>query len=212
METHRGCTRAERAQAPAPPASPCAAPLHYRKGGYSVSRKSEWTNSGATNPAPFLKNERTNYAELAIVAHEKQWTLPVISWWTLDGCCYLIRQKAAMCGQHKHADVGIYFSTCATSMETNHHKPNPLAWYNRVKAQPNVHLCKTLKTPSKLRTTISHRICSTETVGRLFYPFPVPQPPRTTAVYCPWTPHTVTPTHRCCWKSCRTNSSQCPGI
>ena len=49
--------------------------------------KSESANSGATKRVPFLKSERTNFAGLAKDAHDKQWTVTVISWWTLDGCC-----------------------------------------------------------------------------------------------------------------------------
>ena len=42
--------------------------------------------------------------------------------------------------------------------ETDYHKPTPLAWYKWAKAQPNEYLCKSLKTPNKLRAKISHRI------------------------------------------------------
>ena len=41
--------------------------------------KSESANSGATKPVPFLKNGRTNDAALAELAHEKQWTVAIIS-------------------------------------------------------------------------------------------------------------------------------------
>ena len=50
--------------------------------GGGVLKKSESTNSDATKPVPFLKKERINYAGLAKVAHEKQWTVAVISWKT----------------------------------------------------------------------------------------------------------------------------------
>ena len=38
----------------------------------------------------FLPNERTNYVWFPKIAHEKQWAVAVISWWTLDGCCCLL--------------------------------------------------------------------------------------------------------------------------
>ena len=72
---------------------------------------------GATKPEPFLENGRTNDAQLAKVAREKQRTVPLISWWTLDGRCHslahlldtMIRRRAAMLGRHKeHADAGVY--------------------------------------------------------------------------------------------------------
>ena len=44
-----------------------------------ISGKSESTNSGGTNPAPFLRDERTHRAALAKMAHEKQWTAAVVS-------------------------------------------------------------------------------------------------------------------------------------
>ena len=40
--------------------------------------KSESKTSGATKPVPFLKSEQKNYAGLAKVAPEKQWTVAVI--------------------------------------------------------------------------------------------------------------------------------------
>ena len=51
--------------------------------------KSESANSGATKPVPFLKNERTNDAALAELAHEKQWTVAAIS-----GRTFLAHQPA----------------------------------------------------------------------------------------------------------------------
>ena len=65
-----------------PPDNPPELLPHYLGGGGDPCLgKSESTNSGATKPVPFLKNERTNYAGLAKIAHEKQWTIAVISWW-----------------------------------------------------------------------------------------------------------------------------------
>ena len=84
-------------------------------GGIPCLGKSESATSGATKPVPFLKKAQINYAGLANSAHERQWTVAVISWWTLLNI--MIRRKAAMCGQHKeHADISMYFSTSATSM------------------------------------------------------------------------------------------------
>ena len=55
----------------------------------------ESTNSGATKPVPFLKNERTNYAGLAKAANEKQWTAAVIS-----GRTFLVHQPALLPAPH----------------------------------------------------------------------------------------------------------------
>ena len=44
------------------------------------------------------------------------------------------------------------------------HYSNPLAWYKWTETQPNVHVCKSLKTPNKLR-----RNC-TEFVMQKLYP------------------------------------------
>ena len=48
-------------------------------GGISCGGNYESTNSGATNSVPLLKNERTNYVWVPIIAHEKQWALAVIT-------------------------------------------------------------------------------------------------------------------------------------
>ena len=56
--------------------------------------------------------------------------------------------------------------------ETKYHEPNPLAWYNSAKAQPNAYLCKSLKTPNKLRTKSSHRICDAEILHCFISPPP----------------------------------------
>ena len=83
----------------------------YPLGGYSVSGKSESTNSGATKPVPFFTNERTNYAALAKVVHEKQWTVAVISWST-----FLVHQPALLHPIESHRN-------------TNEDEPNSLAMY-----------------------------------------------------------------------------------
>ena len=56
-------------------------------GGIPCLGKSESTNSGATNPVPFLQQERTNYAGLAKIIHEKQWTVSLISWCINQNSC-----------------------------------------------------------------------------------------------------------------------------
>ena len=51
-----------------------------------------------------------------------------------------------------------------------HHEPTRPAWYKQAKAQPRAYLCKSLKTPNKWRTKISHRIWSTGIRSRIFPP------------------------------------------
>ena len=48
-------------------------------GGIPCLRKSESANCSATKAVPIVKSERTDYVGLAKVAHEKQWTVAVIS-------------------------------------------------------------------------------------------------------------------------------------
>ena len=53
-----------------------------------VRSSMQYDDSGATKPVPFLKDERTNHMGLAKVAHEKQWTVAVIS-----GRTFLVHQR-----------------------------------------------------------------------------------------------------------------------
>ena len=69
--------------------------LAHRGAGVLCLQKSESTNSGATKPMPFLKSERTSYAGVAKIAHEKQWTVAVISWRT-----FLVHQPALLSAPH----------------------------------------------------------------------------------------------------------------
>ena len=79
-------------------------------------RISESTNSGATQPALFLINERTHSAGLAEVAHEKQWSVAGISWRTSP-----VHHPALMSAPPRNATGTLqmrqhHFSTSATSV------------------------------------------------------------------------------------------------
>ena len=93
----------------------------------------------------------------------------------MEGCCHFLEDFpgastiAVVCNPSNATGTTSALLGCL--WETHYSQPSPLAWHKWTKAQPSVHPCKSLKTPNKLPTKMSHRIGDIESL-----PYITPSP------------------------------------
>ena len=109
---------------------------------------------------PFLKNERTNCAGSAKFAHEQQLlVLPGGLSWCINqhSCLHPIECHSTATNEERPLQHFCNFQGTLIIM-------NQILWHGTREQRHSLiyYPCKSLKTPNKLRTKISHTICDTE--------------------------------------------------